>query len=107
MKPTENTLLPVNHSETNHLPGSADEGNKPLFLLADFAALLYVCIAIVTITGNALVLYASYDNKNSGPLRYLDNAVKSLAMADMLFGLLGVPCKLSGSYLGGYIDQPN
>ena len=67
-----------------------------------FWALLvfYLCIAVVGIIGNCLVIYASYGNKNSGPLRYLDDVVKSLAVTDMLFGVVGAPCIIFIYYMG-------
>ena len=62
----------------------------------------YVCISLVTVIGNGLVIYAAYGNRNTGRLRYLDDVIKSLAVADMLFGLIGTPFILISSYMGEF-----
>ena len=59
------------------------ESNKAFF---GVLVAVYLCIAAVAVVGNALVLYAAYGNRNTGRLRYLDEAIKSLAVTDMLFG---------------------
>ena len=64
------------------------EKNQALFWLS---VVTYLCIAVIAVSGNGLVLYATYGNKNTGRLKYLDDAVKSLAVADMVFGLVGTP----------------
>ena len=61
-------------------------------------AALYLFLGIVAIIGNGLVLYTALGEFNMGPLGHLDNVIKSLAVADMLYGLIGVPCKLSADY---------
>ena len=64
---------------------------------------MYLCIALVAVVGNGLVLYVSYGKRNNGPLRILDGGIKSLAVADMLYGLVGMPCRvISNFYLGKY-----
>ena len=63
---------------------------------------IYLCIAFVTTIGNGLVIYAGYGNNNKGALRYLDDVVKSLALADMLFGLVGTPFLIYGDFLGEF-----
>ena len=55
-------------------------------------------LALLSIIGNGLVLYTSFGGLNVGPLGHLDTVIKSLAMADMLYGLVGVPCKIFGDY---------
>jgi hypothetical protein len=64
-------------------------------------AALYLILALLAIVGNALVLYTTLEDINMGPLRYLDDVIKSLALADMLYGLIGVPCKLTADYYVG------
>ena len=59
-----------------------------------------LCVALAAIIGNVLVLFAAHGNKNSGPLRYLDNGIKSLAITDMLFGLIGIPLIIFCYYIG-------
>ena len=61
-------------------------------------AAIYVCIGIIAAIGNGSVLYASLCNRNVGRLRYFDTAIKSLALADMLFGLIGVPSRIAAAY---------
>ena len=72
------------------------------------ATVLYVCLAIATVIGNILVIYATHITK-SGEFRdatlpkisgYLTNVIQSLAVADMLYGLLGIPFQLYGYHLG-------
>ena len=63
---------------------------------------LFVFIGLITTVGNGLVLYAAYGNKNHGPLRYLDSAIKSLALTDMLFGFIGTPLIILGYYTGNW-----
>ena len=58
-----------------------------------------LCVALFAVIGNGLVLFASHGNKNCGPLRYLDNEIKSLAIADMFFGLIGTPMIIFSYYL--------
>jgi hypothetical protein len=63
--------------------------------------ILYSFLAIVAIIGNGLVLIATYGKRNTGNLRYLDNAIRSLAVSDMLIGLFGVPCVILIYYYVG------
>ena len=76
------------------------EKNKSLFWLF---ATICLCIAIVTIIGNVMVIVASKQKNNFTRLRYFDGVVKSLAVTDFLFGLMGVPLMVINYYLGSYI----
>ena len=76
------------------------QNNKVLFWID---TTLFVLIGFIATSGNSLVLYASYGNKNKGPLRYLDSTIKSLALTDMLFGFIGTPLILLGYYTGNRI----
>ena len=60
--------------------------------------IIYVLIGGTAVIGNGFVLLVTHGNRNSGPLRHLDNVIKSLAVADMLFGLLGIPLRLFVDY---------
>ena len=62
-------------------------------------------IAIVIVLGNSLVLYAAKTgNMNSGYLRQLDNLIKSLALSDLLFGLVEIPFRIGQTlYLGNIL----
>ena len=71
------------------------EKQKALFWVSVVA---YLCISVLAVAGNGLVIYAAYGNKNTGPLRYLDDTVKSLAVADMLFGFIGTPLIIVNAY---------
>ena len=61
--------------------------------------IIYLVVALTAIVGNGLVLYSATNNVNLGPLRHMDDVIKSLAIADMLFGLLGVPFNIVNLYL--------
>ena len=67
---------------------------------------LYLGLGLLALIGNGLVLYTSFGDLNMGPLRHLDNVIKSLAVADMLYGLLGVPCKVVADYYVGKRQIP-
>ena len=87
-----------NFSCNENVTQSFYEENKVMFWLC---SVIYLCIAIVAVTGNGLVLYASFVDRNQGRLRYFDIVIKSLAISDMLFGLVGMPCRIIGSYYAG------
>ena len=63
---------------------------------------IWSVLAFVAIIGNGLVIYASYRHRNLGPLRYFDGVVKSLAFADLLYGLLGMPVTVIRSYISEF-----
>ena len=67
-----------------------------------FWCFVLVCsvIAIICIIGNVLVIYASYQSTNTARFRYLDSVVISLAVTDVLFGLVGTPFIITNYYLG-------
>ena len=83
------TALPENDSITKY------EENIVTFW---FVAAVYMCIGIVAILGNGLVLYAIYGSKHVSMLRGFDGVITSLALADFLFGLVGVPIRIGESY---------
>ena len=76
---------------------SSYENNKTLFW--SFAS-VFMVMAIIGIIGNGLVIYVSHQTRNTGRMRYLDSIVKSLAVTDFLFGLLGAPLIITIYYLG-------
>ena len=55
---------------------------------------IYFCIALVAILGNGMVLAVTCGKKTNSRLKILDGIVKSLAVADMLYGLIGMPCRV-------------
>ena len=62
-------------------------------------SIIYLILALIAIIGNGLVLYTANKNINLGPLSHMDDVIKSLAVADMLYGLLGIPSNLINLYL--------
>ena len=73
------------------------EKNKSLFWCFAFVCL---CVALVTITGNGLVIVVSRKKRNMTRLKHFDGIVKSLAVTDFLFGVIGVPLIVVNYYLG-------
>ena len=72
-----------------------------------FATVLGILIAIIAIMGNGLVLYASYGKQNSmkfSVLRDLDIVIKSLAVTDLLIGLVGMPARALAFWVEGFLD---
>ena len=84
----------VYETETKQGPLSLYEKDKPAFWAL---TILFLCMSLVAVAGNGLVLHVSFTNRNYGPLKYLDCVVQSLAVADMLFGLIGIPCRIIGT----------
>ena len=64
-------------------------------------AAIMILIGLSAAVTNGLVLYITNNHKNQGPLKNLDIIIKSLAVADMLFGLIGIPCRLLAAYYKG------
>ena len=44
----------------------------------------YMLLSLISAIANAFLLFVTYRERNSDRLRYLDNAIKSLAVTDML-----------------------
>ena len=73
------------------------------------------CMSLPTIIGNGFVIYATHITKHSDPLDTLVpnisgdliNAIQSLAVVDMLFGLQTIPAHLLGNYVFSYFEIPN
>ena len=71
------------------------EWNSFVIDAVSFFAILLT--AIVAIVGNGLVLYAAYGKKSLlrvKALRSLDIVIKSLAVTDLMVGLIGIPCRI-------------
>ena len=64
-----------------------------------FWCFAFVClnIAMVTIIGNGIVVIVSHRSRNT---QHLDGVVKSLAVTDFMFGVLGTPLIALNYYLG-------
>ena len=77
--------------------GACYENNVAMFWVFVGFSVITSSIAIL---GNSLVIYAGRQTSNRGRLRYLDGAVKSLAMTDLLYGLIGTPFNYVNHYLG-------
>ena len=56
-----------------------------------FLVAINIFVGILAVLGNGLVLYAAYGNRNNGRLNYLDSVIKSLAVNDLIYGLIGTP----------------
>ena len=84
--------------------GTTSIGTSDTVPTAEFGAILAfsLVISILAIIGNSLVIYASVTNKNSGPFRFIDGIIRSLAVADLLLGLIGNPFIVISYYLGKY-----
>ena len=55
---------------------------------------VYMFISLISAISNGFLLFVTYGERNFGRLRYLDPAIKSLAITDMLFGLIGSPFRV-------------
>ena len=64
-------------------------------------ATIMLCIGLGAVLANGMVLYITSFKRNQGPLKCLDIVIKSLATADMLFGLVGIPCRITASWFKG------
>ena len=67
--------------------------------------LLAILFAVIAILGNSLVLYAAYGTKNLlqvNALRDLDIVIKSLAITDLMVGLVGIPCRITANLITDY-----
>lgn len=91
----------LNNTITNATKSIYEENKEIIWLFGG----IYILVALVAIIGNGLVLYAAHSNRNLGRLRNFDGAIKSLAIADMLFGLVGIPCRIFGTYYIGTVDN--
>ena len=72
--------------------------------------LLSILIALVAIFGNALVLYAAYGKRTllQGTIvRDLDIVIKSLAVTDLLIGLVGIPSRIVAEITTQNFDWEN
>ena len=70
------------------------------------SAVIFLCIGLVAIFGNGMVLYITHFHRNNGPLENLDLIIKSLAVADMLLGLIGIPSRITASrFEGRYFSE--
>ena len=76
---------------------SSYEQNKTTFI---FIAFVCTLIAFIGIIGNGLVIKVSHRTRNTGRLSHLDSVIKSLAITDFLFGLLGTPLIMINYYMG-------
>ena len=70
-----------------------DNGGATLFMVL---VVIRTMIAMVGIIGNSIVIYASIKDRQSvvRSFRYLNRVVRSLAIADFLYSLVGQPCDI-------------
>ena len=57
-------------------------------------------LSVITIIGNVMVIFVGCRRKKTAALKNLNNAVRSLAIADLLFGIVGMPVIILDSYWG-------
>ncbi len=57
-------------------------------------------LSIINIIGNGMVIFVSCRKKKTAALNNLNNAVRSLAIADLLFGIVVMPVIILDSYWG-------
>ena len=92
-------IFPVTNA--TGVSSSSESTYEKIIIVFWMGVVLYLGLGLLALIGNGLVLYTSFGDLNMGPLRHLDNVIKSLAVADMLYGLLGVPCKVVADYYVG------
>ena len=98
MELTSTTPIIANYSnETNNKYETEYEKHFTLFWSM---VVFYLFLAVIAIDGNALVIYASHGKRNHSRLRHLDGTIKSLAVADLLYGMLGAPFLILAYYMG-------
>ena len=69
--------------------------------------IFFLLIGAVAIIGNSLVIYAACRKNNSmkfSILRDLDIVIKSLAINDLLIGLVGMPARALAFWVEGFLD---
>ena len=88
----------INNVAENTSDIAMDNGYEVNLKIFWAGTLFYLVFALIAIIGNGLVLYALKKNINFGCLWHLDGVIKSLATADMLFGLLGAPSNIMYFY---------
>ena len=78
-------------------------GGTSIGILATSSTLV-ISLMVVTILGNGILLFAIYRKKNSlqlTTLRDLDIVITSLAITDLLIGLVGIPFRLIALAMDG------
>ena len=95
-----NDSYPMCEEGATNVTGIITSYGKHLPLFWCFASAC-IMIAITAIIGNGMVIYVSHQTRNNtGRLRHLDGVVKSLAVTDFLFGLVGTPIVIITYYMG-------
>ena len=87
----------INHNSTSLTDTEISEIVRIRLLMGYISAFLALLIAVVAIIGNALVLYAAFGKQkllSVKTLRNLDTVIKSLAVTDLMIGLIGIPLRL-------------
>ena len=57
-------------------------------------------LSMINIIGNGMVIFVSCRKKKTAALKNLNSAVRSLAIADLLFGIVAMPIIILYSYWG-------
>ena len=70
---------------------------RPLFWVT---VAISAILSMINIIGNGMVIFVSCRKKKTAALKNLNNAVRSLAIADLLFGIVVMPVIILDSYWG-------
>ena len=100
MKSFTTVAINMNGTLGGILGAPSYEENEELFYAM---VVLYTFLGVLATVGNGLVIYAACRGRDGSRLKYLGPLIKSLAVSDMLFGMIGTPmlivfyfiCKLS------------
>ena len=97
-----NNLEKLKSKDLNLITGIARESTYDRKFVCFWVTIgLYLFVAVIASVGNGLVLRITFRKINVGPFRYLDSVIKSLALIDMLHGLIGMPCSTLSLYYEG------
>lgn len=72
---------------------------QPLLSLFWVTVAISGLLSLVGAIGNLMVIFASGRKKKTGALKYLNSAVRSLAITDFLIGAVGMPLVIVSTYL--------
>ena len=64
------------------------------------STVISVILAIVAVIGNGIVIYRAGHERYGQALKYLSKPVRSLAITDLLIGLIGIPLIIAYYGLG-------
>ena len=80
--------------------GEEVKATTPLRVLFWITVVVSIITFVITIIGNGMVIFVGCRKQKTKSLKNLNNAVRSLAIADLLFGIVGMPVITLYSYWG-------